>query len=206
MSPRRYQMTSRAAGTAETRERIVSAAMAIHAQKGLLGTSWEEIADHANVAPATVYRHFPSVAELIPACTRSIFAVVQPPTIGEASAQFAQLASPAKRLEHLIRESCLCYQRGAGWLHAARCEAYIIPAMGDAVRRLEASLAVLVRAALGKARVSHRTELLLRTLIDFPFWKSLIDAGMPPLKAQATMVELVRDQLQKEGIVEGGKA
>ena len=200
MSPRRYRMAARAAGVVETRERILHSAMALHAEKGLLGTNWEEIAAGAGVAPATVYRHFPSLGELIPACVKAIFDMVKPPTIDQAGEIFADLDSPTARLERLIRESCLCYQRGAGWLYAARCEAHLIPAMAEAVRLMDSSLAVLIRAALGRARVSKQTELILRTLIDFPFWKSLIDAGMSITQAEGAMIQLVGDQLKKADV------
>ncbi|HEX2178420.1 MAG TPA: helix-turn-helix domain-containing protein [Actinomycetota bacterium] len=79
MSPRRYQMQARSQAMAETRARIVRAATELHTERGNLATSWEEIAERAGVAPATVYRHFPSLVELIPACARSVFDVVAQP-------------------------------------------------------------------------------------------------------------------------------
>ena len=200
MAPRAYRMTRRAAASAETRRRIVDAAIALHAEKGVLGATWPDIAKRADVALGTVYRHFPSLGELIPACVKAIFDMVKPPTIDQAGEIFADLDSPTARLERLIRESCLCYQRGAGWLYAARCEAHLIPAMAEAVRLMDSSLAVLIRAALGRARVSKQTELILRTLIDFPFWKSLIDAGMSITQAEGAMIQLVGDQLKKADV------
>jgi len=65
---------------------------------------------------------------------------------------------------------------------------------------MDSSLAVLIRAALGRARVSKQTELILRTLIDFPFWKSLIDAGMSITQAEGAMIQLVGDQLKKADV------
>lgn len=122
MSPRRYQMQARFQAMAETRARIVRAATELHTERGILATSWEEIAERAGVAPATVYRHFPSLVELIPACARSVFDVVAQPTLEEAGAKFEHLSGPAERLEFFIRESCVCYAAGEGWLHAARRE------------------------------------------------------------------------------------
>ena len=72
--------------------------------------------------------------------------------------------------------------------------------MAEAVRLMDSSLAVLIRAALGRAKVSKQTELILRTLIDFPFWKSLIDAGMSTTQAEGAMIQLVGDQLKKADV------
>ncbi len=77
--PRRYRMDARAASVEQTRRRIVEAAKILHADQGILGTSYEEIARRADVAPATVYRQFPTLSDLLPACACSIH-VLQPPS------------------------------------------------------------------------------------------------------------------------------
>src|SRR5438093_12453937 len=82
MAPRTYRMTRRAAANAETRRRIVDAAIALHAEKGILGTSWPDIARRADVALGTVYRYFPSLDQLVPACTSENAALVRPPGAG----------------------------------------------------------------------------------------------------------------------------
>lgn len=120
--PRRYRMQARSRSVAETRSRIIRAATELHTERGVVATSWEEIAERAEVAPATVYRHFPSLVDLVPACARSVFDIIRPPTLEEADAKFVSLPSPLERLEVLIRDSCHCYSRGEGWLHAARRE------------------------------------------------------------------------------------
>src|SRR2546423_15322144 len=79
MAPRTYRMTRRAAANAETRRRIVDAAIALHAEKGVLGTSWPDIARRADVALGTGYRHFPSRDQLVPACTSENALRTRPP-------------------------------------------------------------------------------------------------------------------------------
>src|ERR1700754_4731261 len=68
MSPRKYDMSKRAAAAAETRRRIVAATHELHTEQGVAATSWDEIAERAGVGVGTVYRHFPTLDELIPAC------------------------------------------------------------------------------------------------------------------------------------------
>ena len=61
-------MGKRAAAADETRRRIVDATHALHIEQGIAATSWDDIAARAGVGVGTVYRHFPSLDELIPAC------------------------------------------------------------------------------------------------------------------------------------------
>ena len=196
--PRRYQMATRERAVQETRQRIIDAAISLHAQRGVIATNWEEIAEGAGVSTATVYRHFPSLGELVPACARTAFeAGASLPTPAQAAAAFAGLTRPAPRIERLIRESCRCYELGAGWLAAARRDAKSVPALDRAVRLQERVLGVLIQAALGDAFVDAQTMSVIKALIDFPFWKALTDAGVATETVPQVINDLVRSRLQK---------
>lgn len=56
------------ASVTETRERIVSAALKLFAEKGYDGATTAEIARQAGVAEGTIYRHFADKKELFLAC------------------------------------------------------------------------------------------------------------------------------------------
>ena len=196
--PRRYQMATRERAVQDTRQRIIDAAISLHAQRGVIATNWEEIAERAGVSTATVYRHFPSLGELVPACARTAFeAGARLPSPAQAAAAFAGLTRPAPRIERLIRESCRCYELGAGWLAAARRDAKSVPALDRAVRLQERVLGVLIQAALGDAFVDAQTMSVIKALIDFPFWKALTDAGVAAEKVPRVINDLVRSRLQK---------
>ena len=196
--PRRYQMATRERAVQDTRQRIIDAAVSLHAQRGVIATNWEEIAERASVSTATVYRHFPSLGELVPACARTAFeAGARLPSPAQAAAAFAGLTRPAPRIERLIRESCRCYELGAGWLAAARRDAKSVPALDRAVRLQDRVLGVLIQAALGDAVVDAQTMSVIKALIDFPFWKALTDAGVATEKVPQVINDLVRSRLQK---------
>jgi len=196
--PRRYQMATRERAVQETRQRIIDAAISLHAQRGVIATNWEEIAEAAGVSTATVYRHFPSLGELVPACARTAFeAGASLPTPAQAAAAFAGLTRPAPRIERLIRESCRCYELGAGWLAAARRDAKSVPALDRAVRLQDRVLGVLIQTALGDAFVDAQTMSVIKALIDFPFWKALTDAGVATETVPQVINDLVRSLLQK---------
>jgi AcrR family transcriptional regulator len=198
MSPRRYRMTARGAAVEATRASLVRAAMRLHAEQGVLSTSWDEIAASAGVSTATAYRHFPTLADLVPACAQMVFDVIRPPTLEEASVQFATMADAAERFEHLARESCHCYRRGEGWLHAAHRERDFVPELDRALALIQETLHVLVDAAAGR-KPSRQHHAVLFTICDFPFWKSVVDNGLGYAAAESAVIQIARQESQRLG-------
>lgn len=204
MSPRRYRMSARADAVARTRGAIVAAARELHAERGLAATSWEDIAEKAGVSTATVYRHFPSTSELVPACARTVFDLIQPPTLEQASATFGPLHRAGVRFEQLVRYSCHCYAAGAGWLHAAHRERDFSGELDAALRIIEDSLRVLVTAAAGR-RLSKADHAVLFVLCDFPLWWSLTATGLPARAVEDGLVRLVRAEVDRIGLDAGAE-
>jgi AcrR family transcriptional regulator len=66
---RRYELKRRAERQAETRQRIVKAAVALHSDVGPAKTTISAIAEHAGVQRHTVYAHFADEADLLRACS-----------------------------------------------------------------------------------------------------------------------------------------
>lgn len=198
MTPRRYSMDRRRDAVAATTSRIVEAAMALHATHGVRLTGWDQIAEQAGVSPATVYRHFPTLDVLVPACARAVFDVIRPPSVPEARIQFTHLPSTPARLEHLVRESCHCYRRGEGWLHAAHRERDFVPALDQALSVIQETLHVLVDAA-ADTPLGRRGHATLFVLADFPFWKALVDAGLSYDEVEDTVVAHIHAELSRLG-------
>lgn len=192
-------MGARAEAVAETQQAIVAAARQLHTERGLAATSWEDIADRAGVSVATVYRHFPSPAELVPACARTVFDIIQPPTMEQAGASFGTLNSARDRSEQLVRYSCHCYAAGAGWLHAAHRERDFSDEFDAALRTIEDALRVLVTAA-AQRRLSDADHSSLSVLCDFPIWMSLTATGLAEDEVEELLVRLVRAEVDRLGL------
>lgn len=197
MSPRAYAMASRSTSVESTRRRIVDAAVSLHAQRGTSATTWDDIAAAAGVSRATVYHHFSSLDELVPACAQAAFDLIEVPTRQEATARFAALGSPEARLAHFVAESCRCYATGAGWLRAAWRERDLVAPMGAAVRKLQRALSVLLAAALEGAGLEDRDSEVVAVLVDFPFWDSLDRAGVPRDEIPERIVRLARSEMRR---------
>ena len=97
--PRPYDLGRRAALKADTRARIVSAALEIYRDRGLAGASNLAIARAADVAPATVRNHFPEPDGLARAVFEAVLAELRIPT----SAIFDGHPGLADRVERLAR-------------------------------------------------------------------------------------------------------
>jgi AcrR family transcriptional regulator len=199
MSPRRYRMAARRAAVDETRRRILDAAVHLHGHRGAVATTWDDIAAAAGVSRATVYHHFRSLDELVPACAQVAFDLIDVPTPEQAKERFAGLSSPRARLAHFVVESCRCYAAAADWLRAAWRERDLVPPLGAAVERLQRALHVLLEAALEGVELDGERALVVAVLVDFPFWDALDRAGVSRERIAERVMELVEAQLPRGG-------
>src|SRR4051794_4381605 len=96
--PRPYTLGRRAAPKADTRARILGAALEIFRERGLAGASNLAIARAADVAPATVRNHFPVEGDLARAVFDALLGELQVPTAaifdgaGDLAARVTRLA------------------------------------------------------------------------------------------------------------------
>ena len=194
MSPRRYRQVTRASHAGATRSSIVTAAIRLHAERGALATSWDDLAAAAGVNRATVYRQFPNLDALIPACARVAFEAIDLPEREELEAGFAGLGTD-DRLRKVIFETCECYERGGPRLRAARREGDLVPAFAEVNRRLTEGGAALVDVACARERLDAETRRLVQVLIDFPFWQQLLDSGVSAGRAPQVIHALVKSVL-----------
>ena len=191
MSPRKYDMSKRAAAVAQTRRRIVDATRELHGERGITATSWDDIAARAGVGVGTVYRHFPSLDELIPACGELTMQEVAPPHPTTVPALFEDVTEPAERIERLVREAFAIYERGGAALRAIRREAGVHPRVAQDRDAVEASLQALVDTALGPLEATREDRALARALVDLNTWEALRDQGLGADDAAAAIGDVL---------------
>ena len=172
-------MTRRASAVAQTRRRIIDATRALHTEQGIAATSWDDIAARAGVGVGTVYRHFPSLDELIPACGDVSMEIVALPDPEAVPALFDGVDAPADRIERLVREAFAVYERGAPELHAIRNDLDVHPHVAEAGAQLEGSLTALVDAA----GITPADRAVVRAMLDLGTWQALRDQGLGPAEA-----------------------
>ena len=176
-------MTRRASAVAQTRRRIIDATRALHTEQGIAATSWDDIAARAGVGVGTVYRHFPSLDELVPACGEISMQIVALPDPRGVPSLFDGIDAPAERIERLVREVFAIYERGAPELQAIRNEPEMHPSVAEAGEALEALLTALVDAALEPLRIEPADRAIVRAMVDLGTWQALRDQGLGPAQA-----------------------
>jgi AcrR family transcriptional regulator len=195
MSPRKYDMSKRAAAVAQTRRRIVDATLELHSEQGIAATSWDEIAARAGVGVGTVYRHFRSLDELIPACGEITMQVVALPDPSTVRALFEHPTKPAERIEQLVREAFAIYERGAPQLRAILRESDVHPRVVQDRDAFETSLSALVDTALEPLAATPHDRAVTRALVDLNTWEALRGQGLTPAESAAAISDMLTARL-----------
>jgi AcrR family transcriptional regulator len=186
-------MGRRAAASAETRRRIVDAAIALHAEKGVLGTSWPDIAKRADVALGTVYRHFRGLDQLVPACTSENALRTKPP----GPNILVGLTRPEDRIGQYVQELFAFYGRSAPWTPRAGVDRHQLPVLDSIISRREAGLKALVEETLGPVRRRRRALEVALAMTDFGVWRSLTRSGLSTETAARLVTEVLMTWLNR---------
>lgn len=190
MTPRKYTKTKRIAASEAIRQRILEATLALHSQKGIFGTSWKDIAQRADVSLATVYNHFPSLDELVPACGELMYAIAQPPSLDDADAIFTGADTLEERVARLLKTLFDFYERGEPYLEVDHQER-TLEAVQEWETYLESLIDGLTRIALKPIKPNKRTVEAVGALLDVPVFLSFRRRGMSRAEIERIMNELL---------------
>jgi AcrR family transcriptional regulator len=183
-------MDKRKTAVEETRQRILEATLALHAEKGIFGTSWQDIAKRADVSVGTVYKHFPSLEELVPACGELMYAITRPPSVEDAPRIFAEAYSLEERVGRLVEELFAFYERGASYIETDFQERRL-PEVQEWEAYMRATIEGLVREALLPAGPDEGTVRAASAILDFSTFKSFVDRGVPKEEAAKIINEVI---------------
>ena len=185
---RTYQKKKRAQAEAETRRRIVEAAIALHTTVGPARTTISAIADKAGVQRHTVYSHFPEEHTLFAACT-SHWASLHPFPPAES---WEAATDPLHRLSLALRHVWAWYADVEPDLELFSRDAALVPAVqADMTRYAEHLAAVADRLAadIGDSKVVRAA---VGHALAFETWRSLVRReGLTTDDATDAMLALV---------------
>jgi AcrR family transcriptional regulator len=191
VTPRKYEMDRRAAAVEETRLRILKASLALHGEKGFEATSWKDIADRADVAVGTVYHHFKTMDDLVPACAALARSAASLP----GTEIFDGVDDRDLRIDILTREVVDLYPRIAPGFANVQRERHRFAAVEQAAAELERALDLLVRRALGKGASSAVVK-RVNALLDFRVWDAFQSRSVSQAAIASTIARSIRSILE----------
>jgi AcrR family transcriptional regulator len=187
---RQYRMKVRAERHADTRRRILEAALQLNRTLGPHRVTISGIARLSGVERPTVLRHFRDRISLFMACTSG-----DPVPVADSSG-WANEPDPEKRLSRALSEQYAWFRRNR------RVISYLLDLVEE-----DASLApwrelmwqtrnlahrILAEGWAVPESVRSRLDLALRHALSFWAWRSLEESGLSDQEAAQLMVDLVR--------------
>jgi AcrR family transcriptional regulator len=188
---RKYELKKRAVEMAETRLRITEAAIELHGTLGPSRTTMSAVAKRAGVERRTLYRHFPTEADLFVACSTNYFTANPWPDLGSWRA----IRDPHQRLERALDELYAYYERTEPMYSNVLRDAELVDFARDAVVPLHVYLEEAAQIlTVGRPVRGRRRHLLvgaLRHALAFSTWQSLTASGITRANAAILVTALV---------------
>jgi AcrR family transcriptional regulator len=172
-SKRRYQLKKRADSMVETRRRIAAAAAELHGTVGPARTTLSAVADRAGVQRHTVYRHFPTEADLFGACSAHFFAEHPLPDIEP----WRRISDSRQRLQQALDDLYAYYESTERMFSNVLRDAELIEDLRPTLVPMQEYLDQLAEILASGWPARGRRRLLLkaatRHAVDFQAWRSL---------------------------------
>ena len=184
---RTYTLKRRAEQQAETRQRIVDAAVDLHSSVGPAATTVSMVAERAGVQRHTVYAHFPDERSLLMACSGEFYERNPLPD----AAPWRGIADPHERLRTSLSAVYGWYERNAELaacvLRDAEQHALVREIAGIRFEPYMAAWNDVLGVKLGR-----KQRAVLRLALSFFTWRTLVrEAGLKKADAIAAMIQAV---------------
>lgn len=184
---RAYTLKRRAEQQADTRQRIVEAAVHLHSTVGPASTTTSMIAEAAGVQRHTVYAHFPDAWSMVMACSGHLFDRDPLPKLSA----FQEIAGPKERLDACLSALYPWYRRNAEVIAAVLRDAEHHQLTREIAEfRMGATMAGY--GALIGAGAAAQAQALWRLALSFHTWRTLaLEAQLSDDQAASAMVKAV---------------
>jgi AcrR family transcriptional regulator len=183
---RTYTLKKRAEQQAETRQRIVDAAVELHSTVGPLATTLSMIAEKAGVQRHTLYAHFPDERSIFQACSAEAHQRDPSPTADA----WRDIADRTERLTAALTDVYGWYERNAQLLSNVVRDVERHP-MVQELQRARAPVVQGWRDVLGE-KLDAKQRTMLHIALSFFTWRTLTQqAGVKQAAAVTLMVEAV---------------
>ncbi len=189
MAPRAYDNQTRRQQQLALKANIAAVAAQLHASQGVLNTTYAQIAEHAAVAIPTVYKHFPSLDDLVQGCTAHAVGLA-PKLPAEHILSAPDLVSAVQRLVEALDRLNAYFEPWVKWREQER-----LPSLAQMAAHQRMELTALCTAVLkrhGAPGELRDAPAIWETLIHFEFWQRLLrEHKLSRTAVRRTMVHLL---------------
>jgi AcrR family transcriptional regulator len=184
---RSYTLKRRAEQQADTRQRIVEAAVELHSTFGPAATTVSMLAERAGVQRHTVYAHFPDDRSLFLAC--SGLAAQRNPM--PDAAPWRVVADPATRLRAGLGAVYDWYASSAGLAGCVLRDSEIHPLTREIAQLVMGASIASYHEVLGEP-LDPRQRAVLHLALGFPTWRALVrESGLTHVQAVDAMAQAI---------------
>ena len=184
---RTYTLKKRAESQAETRRRIVEAAVELHGSIGPAQTSFSMVAERAGVQRHTLYAHFPDERSLLMACSGLVHEQDPPPS----AEPWRSIADPGERLRTGLAAIYSWYERHAELMSCVLRDAEHHPLVREISQLRFGPARAAYNEVLG-TKLNARQRALLHLALSFSTWRTLVrEAGLKQNAAIKAMVQAI---------------
>jgi AcrR family transcriptional regulator len=184
---RKYTLKRRAEQKAETRQRIVEAAVDLHTSVGPAQTTLSMIADRAGVQRHTLYSHFPDERSLFLACSGLTMERDSPPD----AEPWRAIGDASDRLSVGLRSIYAWYERNEGQSACVLRDAEFHALTREITELRLGPYFAAYREILGEGLGAGRRA-ILELALSFHTWRTLVrDGGLASDKAAEAMARAV---------------
>lgn len=184
---RNYTLKRRAEGQAETRQRIVDAAIDLHSTVGPANTTVSMIAEKAGVQRNTFYAHFPDERSMLLACSGH---TIERDPLPDAEAWRA-IADPAKRLKQGLTAIYDYFERNESLLACVMRDLELHALVREIMALRYTPSIEAWHDVLGEG-LNAKQRAMLALALSFHSWRTLArEAGLKQKDAIAAMVAAI---------------
>lgn len=184
---RTYTLRRRAEQQAETRRRIVEAAVDLHSSVGPAQTTFSMVAERAGVQRHTLYAHFPDERSLLLACSGATLERDPPPD----ATPWRDMADRGDRLRTGLTAIYSWFERNAPRLACVLRDAEYHPLTKEIARMRMGPVMAAYNEVLG-AQLGPEQRAMLRLALSFFTWRTLVrEGGLTQAEAVRIMVRAI---------------
>lgn len=183
MASRAYNNETRQQQQEQLKARIAESAAKLHAARGVLATSYAEIAQEAGVSLPTVYKHFPDLGTLVRACSGHV-AGQAPAFPADEVLAAPDLATAAALLVDATDRLNAHFEPWMAWREQSR-----IAVLAESAAQRRKQLVQLCTAVFARHGIAgpHRDQAALwESLLNFELWHRLVREHKLPRAAVRT--------------------